>query len=534
MIALACLLVFAVRIIFHCLREDLLLDIDFGAVDTTTYSHVHFWIYSTVATSSGDLRIAIDDTAGSVSPLTYYTVPALAANTWTQVEVAIGAGSAAAIISVGLDIVTDLGAYDVYIDNVIAVDRFTGTDSDRWSVTHYLDKFYATNGIDPIQVKDHSAEFDDWAEADAAGYKSKIILAFRNHLTMGNMIEGGIEFPQRYRWTDSGAVTFGGTAGSTETEGFDPILNVVSLGNKAVIYKGDSIVIVTFIGGSTVYRFDRTVTNTGVIAKDLVLSVGELHIFIASDDVYYYAGGSDPVPIGEPIRDELFRVISDTNVARAFSYYSPENQEAYFFIPSDTATAANYIWTYQVARNVWSLRKKSGLSAVGAFTTGSGLTFGDAVGTFGAQILTFGDRSLSSTAPIILYGTTDGVIGQIDPTTFDDLGNAIDKIFDTPDFTARQLPIEGDHAVRLTDNTKRWVRFAFEAKGTNVNILYSTNEGETFTTVRSRALTSRWKRYFVSVDVPADRIRFRLRVNEAEGAFYLRWYSVSVIGRSEV
>jgi hypothetical protein len=507
---------------------------DFGAVNTTTYTHVHFWIRSTIATSAGDLRIAIDDTAGSLSPLTYYSVPALAANTWTQVEVAIGAGANAAVVSIGLDVVTDLGAYDVYIDNIIAVDRHTGTEDNRWSVTHYLDKLYATNLVDPIQVKDHSSNFDDWAEAAAAGYRSRIVLAFRNHLTMGYMIEGGVEFPQRFRWTDSGAVTFGGTAGSTETEGPDQIMNVLPLGNKAVIYKEESIVIVTHIGGNTVYRFDRTVANSGVIAQDLVLGVGELHIYVASDDIYYYAGGSDPVPIGEPVRDEFFRVVSDTNVPRAFSYYSAENQEVYLFVPSDGATSANFIWTYNVTRNTWSLRKKTGMSAIGAFNTSSGLTFGDAIGSFDAQTLTFGDRTLSSTAPIILYGTTDGVVGQIDATTFDDLGAAIDKVYDTSDFSASRLPIEEDAPVRFTDNTKRWLRFAFEARGTAVDILYSKNEGSTFTSVKTVALTDVWKRYFVSIDVPSDRIRFRFRTNAVAGAFYLRWYSVAVIGRSEV
>ncbi len=72
---------------------------NFAAKDTTTYSHIHFWIRSSVTTSSGDLRIAIDNTNNCASPLTYYTVPALTANTWTQVEVAIGSGSNAAVLS---------------------------------------------------------------------------------------------------------------------------------------------------------------------------------------------------------------------------------------------------------------------------------------------------------------------------------------------------------------------------------------------------------------------------------------------------
>lgn len=510
--------------------------INFAAVNTTTCSYIHFWIRSTVNTTNGQLRLAIDDTNNCASPLTYYDVPALTADTWTQVEVAIGSGSAAAIVSVGLDVVTDMGAGNpsVYIDRVIAVDRHTGTADNRWSVDSFLDICFATNGVDPIQRKDHSGQFDDWAEAVTATYKCKQLRSYKDHLVMASMIEAGVEYPQRVRWTDSGADAFTGTAGSTETDGVDECLSLVTLGNKLACYKSDSIVMITHIGGNEVYRFDRNVTSTGVLAPDLALSIGELHIFVSSDNVYFYNGGTDPVPIGDPIRHELYRVLSDTYIYRAFSYYSPENQEAYFFIPCDGASAANYIWTYHVQENTWSLRKKENLSAVGAYNTVSALTFGDAVGTFGDQTLTFGDRTFSSTAPIILVGTTDGWVGQIDETLLDDLTVAIDKMFDTVDFTASSLPIPGDEPVHFTDNTKRWVRLAFEMRGTATTIYYSRDEGVSWTQVKTQTLTGTWKRYYASIDVPSERIRFRFRNNSVGGAFHLRWYSISVIGRSEV
>lgn len=510
--------------------------IDYAAVNSTTCSHIHFWIRCSTTTTLGQLQVVVDNTAACASVLQTYDVPALAADTWTQVEVAIASGSNAALISVGLNIASDMGAGNpaIYLDRIIMVDRFTGDEDDRWSVDTYLDKEYATNGVDPIQVKDHSSAFDDWAEAVTATYKCRVLRTFRNHLTMGYMIEAGVEYPQRFRWTDSGGVVFTGTAGSTETEGIDEIFNLVPLGNKMAIYKANSIVLTTFIGGSLVYRFDASITATGLLAKDLVIAVGELHIFVASDNIYYYGGGSDPVPIGNSIRNEFFRVLSDQYITRAFTHYSAENEEVYFFVPSDGASSANYIWTYHQKENTWSLRKKLGMSAVGDFNTVSALTFGDAVGTFADQTLTFGDRSFSSAAPIILIGTTDRLIEQIDETLLDDLSTAIDKIYDTYDYTAASLPVQGDEPVRFTDNTKRWMRFAFEARGTTVDIYYSKNEGSTFTLLKSVTLSNVFKRYFVSLDVPSDRIRFRFRNNVSAGGFYLRWYSVSAIGRSEV
>lgn len=509
---------------------------DFAAVNTTTTSYIHFWIRSSIATTSGQLRLCVDDTSACASPLQYYDVPALTPDTWTQVEVAIGSGSNAAVISVGLDVQTDVGAdgATVYIDRVIMADRFTGTEANRWSVDHYLDKFYATNTVDPIMVKDHSTAFDDWAEAVSAGYKCRVLAAFRNHLCMGSMIEGGTDYPQRFRWTDSGAVTFGGTAGSTETEGKDEIIRLLPLNNRLAVYKEDSIVLVTHIGGSTVYRFDVGVRDNGLIAQDLALSLGDIHIFASSDNLFYYAGGSDPVAAGDLIRDEFYRIIEHQYVGRGFSYYSPENEEAYFFIPTDGASAANVCWVLNVKERSWAKWFKTGMTAIGPYNTTASVTFGDAVGTFGAQTTTFGDRAFSSTSPILLIGTTGLTIYKLDESTPNDDGSAVDRYYDTPDFTANGLTTPDNGPVIFTDAIKRWVRLAFEARGTGVDVYYSKDGGSTWILGKSVALNSAWTNHFVSFDVPSGRIRFRWRSNSVSATWYLRWFAPSVIGRSEV
>lgn len=509
---------------------------DFAAVDTTTCSHIHFWIRSSIVTTSGQLQILVDNTSACASALQAYDVPALAANTWTQVEVAIGSGSNAAVISVGLNVATDVGAAGatVYIDRVIMADRLTGAESDRWSVDKYLDRFYATNGVDYPTVKDHGTAFDDWAEAVTATYKCKTLASFRNHLCMGNMIEGGTDYPQRFRWTDSGAVTFGGTAGSTETEGSDSILRLKPLGNKLACYKVDGHVLVTHIGGSTVYRFDKPVTGGGILSMDLVCDFGEFHMYTTSDNMYIYGGGSDPVPFGDKIRDEFFRTMNDTYKDRAFMHYSVENEELYIFSPHDGATTANTIWVYHTDTNVWSKRTKDDMSAIGAAVAGAtAVTFGDAVGTFGSQTLTFGDRGLTGGAPILLMATSDGVIQKIDESLVSDLGAAVDKIWDSCDFTADRMPRVQDEPVRYTDNLKRWMRISFEARGTATSLYYSTDEGETWTLGKTYTLTALNKKYFWSIDIPSEKLRVRFRNNGATDSYYLRWLGVEAIGRGE-
>lgn len=86
------------------------------------YTHVEFWIKSSVATAAGDLQILLDDTAKCVSPLETLNVPALVANTWTHVRVALQTPQLdIAIISLGLKYTVDIGACEIKLDDFRAV-----------------------------------------------------------------------------------------------------------------------------------------------------------------------------------------------------------------------------------------------------------------------------------------------------------------------------------------------------------------------------------------------------------------------------
>ena len=97
--------------------------------DISQYTHIEFWIRSSVATSSGNLKILLDNTANCASPLETLSVPALSADTWTFCRVALAnPESDTAIISVGIEYDADLGACTVWLDDVSVVTN----DSAQW------------------------------------------------------------------------------------------------------------------------------------------------------------------------------------------------------------------------------------------------------------------------------------------------------------------------------------------------------------------------------------------------------------------
>ena len=97
--------------------------------DLSRYDTVEMWVKSTVATSSGNLKLLLDDTASCASPIETLSLPALTADTWTFVRMSLSTPELdTAIISVGLEYDSDLGACTVWVDDIVAV----ANDTAKW------------------------------------------------------------------------------------------------------------------------------------------------------------------------------------------------------------------------------------------------------------------------------------------------------------------------------------------------------------------------------------------------------------------
>jgi len=99
--------------------------------DISKYDYLECWVKSTVATSAGNLKILLDDSASCASPIETLDVPALTANTWTYVRIALANPETdTAIISLGLEYDSDLGACQVRLDDIKVVQN----DTTEWTI----------------------------------------------------------------------------------------------------------------------------------------------------------------------------------------------------------------------------------------------------------------------------------------------------------------------------------------------------------------------------------------------------------------
>ena len=94
--------------------------------DISKYDYLECWVKSTVATSAGNLKILLDDSASCASPKETLSVPALSAGEWTFVRLKLAnPEDDTAIISLGLEYDSDLGACVVRLDDIKVVQNDT-------------------------------------------------------------------------------------------------------------------------------------------------------------------------------------------------------------------------------------------------------------------------------------------------------------------------------------------------------------------------------------------------------------------------
>jgi hypothetical protein len=92
--------------------------------DISKYDYLEGWVKIALAagTSAGNLKILLDNTASCATPLETLSLPALTNDTWTFFRVALGNPELdTAIISVGLEYDSDLGACTVWLDDLSVV-----------------------------------------------------------------------------------------------------------------------------------------------------------------------------------------------------------------------------------------------------------------------------------------------------------------------------------------------------------------------------------------------------------------------------
>ena len=273
------------------------------------------------------------------------------------------------------------------------------------------------------------------------------------------------------------------------------------------------------MGGDVLFSFEQIVQETRLAAARGIVELGVFHLFLSQENMYLFDGTRLTRIISKRINESLKRNMNLTYVKRAIAFHDKIHQRVYWSIPTGDGTSKQYTLDYDVydISNIqWCLLELTdsptamGIYPRDAFLSWdsaavAGITWEDMDGTWDSMAGVEG-------FPVRVFGSGVEVF-ELNEFTIGDNETAVVASWESKDFTVPQV---------YQSLFARWMELELELKGGEIDVSYSTDEGFSWTAIKTLTLDGDWERYDCYFDVASKKIRFKL---EGE-RFKMRWLRV--------
>lgn len=261
----------------------------------------------------------------------------------------------------------------------------TGLTSDtnrQWQTTKLGAVLIATNGVDKpiwwplnsvkLAVPDKRFEIlEEWPEE----YDNcQTIEGFKSFVIAGSLLkDDGIRMNRTVIWSDMtnqytppsswDPLDPDGDAGEyelLETEG--PAVHIQTLGESCMVYKTDSIYVMSFVGAPFMFSFRVLNPDVGIMCKNACAAFPGGHFFVGNDDCYVNNGQSIKPMLTQKIKSRLFNNIDGDSFLRTFCITDHGNSEIWTCFPTVNSTYCNEALVWNFVNNTFSIRTLPELS----------------------------------------------------------------------------------------------------------------------------------------------------------------------------
>lgn len=356
------------------------------------------------------------------------------------------------------------GESEVYIENPANTFDITPTtplvgSPNKWTVGLIGSVPYVNDGVsaphmwNPQTTGTILAPLSNWP----AGWVCNSIRTFSNCLIALAPTKGGVAYPHMVNWShpadpgtvpDSWDVTDpekdAGEYPLLDSEGF--VVDGLTMRNSFTIVKEDSVYSMRFVGGTSIFRFDRLFQDSGALGLNCIANVtnkADKQVIWALDDILIHNGTEGESLLSRKVRRGLFNQINQTSQDRCFVTRHAESGEIWFCYPpiGETVPRMALVWNW-LTNSLWSREiPPSNCAATGQYhfdPSGSGETWDTDAETWDQDATTWDQRLFAAFANQTLLGGADSDIYWI--------GSGDDWTWNTYSYIAERqsLPILGD------------------------------------------------------------------------------------------
>lgn len=200
------------------------------------------------------------------------------------------------------------------------------------------------NGVDPPQqwlLTGKATVLINWP----ANTTAAVVRPYKNSLIALNITKSGTNYPYMVKWShpaDPGTVpvTWDPSdatkdAGESDlSEGFDKIIDGLTLRDSFMIYREASIWRMDYIGGVFVYRFQKVMGSSGALSRNCIAELDGRHFVFTTNDCILHDGQTAVSVLDKQTRRFLFDQIDQDNSNRCFVFVDKLYNEVFACYPT--------------------------------------------------------------------------------------------------------------------------------------------------------------------------------------------------------
>jgi hypothetical protein len=237
---------------------------------------------------------------------------------------------------------------------------------------------------------------------------AKSLRTYKNSLVALNITKTGTNYPYMVKWSHPAqAGTVPSTWDITDatkdageydlSEGYDVIIDGLPLRDSFIIYKQSSIWRMDYTGGILVYKFQKIVSNQGMMARNCAVEINGQHFVFSNSDCIVHDGQNSVSVLDKQTRRDLFTQIDATRADQCFVFVDYLYNEVFACYPSLGSATCNRAMVWNFIDKTVSFRDIPTLNhaAFGPVDDTAARTWNTAVGTWNAQVTPWDATSAS-------------------------------------------------------------------------------------------------------------------------------------------
>lgn len=302
---------------------------------------------------------------------------------------------------------------------------YSATARAGWTSTVLGGVLIMTNGVDDPQfwalssgvpsVSTRMADLSNWP----ASTECKSMRAFRSFLIALNVTKSGTKYGQLVKWSteaatqtlpsswdETSATVDAGEYAIEDSKG--AIVDGLPLADKFMIYKEDSVYVMSFVGTPFIFAFRQLSPTIGALSKNCIAEFEDKHFVLGNGDIYINDGMKIQSILPHKMRDHVFGNMNGDEFDKSFvvaDYANTEIYACYVSASNTTNVQCDKALVWNWVSNTFTERDLPELSFIGYGIEGDPLSSA----SWSADTSTWANNSLNwNTAGASAFSNTAG------------------------------------------------------------------------------------------------------------------------------